>query len=97
MKGVSRLSTRLSLMQIVEIWSIPYERIRDFFLAQDDVRILEEGCFSCGQCEVRLLSLPFRRVGRFSFPQTYVEFSGPDTDTEKIHRRFVLQFTSAGG
>ena len=83
-------------MQISEIWSITAERIRDFFLTQNDVRRNEDG-FSYGQCEIRLSPLPPRRVGRFRFPQTRVEFEGPEPDTEEIHRRFVLQFISAGG
>ena len=84
-------------MQISEIWSITAERIRDFFLTQNDVRRNEDDGFSYGQCEIRLSPLPPRRVGRFLYPQTRVEFTGSDEDTEAIHRRFVLQFISAGG
>lgn len=84
-------------MQISEIWSISDERIRIFFLNQDDIRQQGGGSFACGQCEIRLTPLPLRQVGRFRFPQTKVEFSGPEEDTVKLHQRFVLQFISAGG
>jgi len=84
-------------MQISEVWSISVDRIREFFLMQNDVRQNEEDCFSCGRCVVRMTVLPLRQVGRFSFPQTRVAFDGPDEDVEAIHRRFVLQFISAGG
>ena len=84
-------------MTVDEIWSVPVERIKDFFLAQNDVRQVDNVRFSCGQCEILLTSLPLRRVGRFCFPQTRVEFDGPKKDTEEIHRRFILQFISAGG
>ena len=84
-------------MQISETWSISDERIRAFFLSQDDVRQKEDGIFSSGCCGIRLTPLPPRRVGRFDFPQTRVEFDGPDEETERIRRRFVLQFISAGG
>ena len=84
-------------MQIDEIWSISAERIRAFFLIQDDVRQDEEDTFSYGPCMVRILPLPPRTIGRFCFPQTQVKFEGPEPDTAEIHRRFVLQFISAGG
>ncbi len=84
-------------MQISETWSISDERIRAFFLAQNDIRKLENSIFSCGQCEIRLTPLPLREVGRFAFPQTRVEFDGLEPDVREIHRRFVLQFISAGG
>ena len=84
-------------MQISEIWSISDERIRAFFREQHDVCQKGNDRFCCGCCEIRLTSLPLRRIGRLRFPQTKVDFSGPGPDTEEIHRRFVLQFISAGG
>ncbi len=84
-------------MQIQEVWSISSERIRAFFLAQNDVCRKGNDRFSCGQCGIDITPLPFRKVGGFRFPQTRVEFDGPEPDTEEIHRRFVLQFISAGG
>ena len=84
-------------MQITETWSISHERITAFFSGQEDLRAEGEGCFSFGRCEIRLTPLPLRRVGRFCFPQTRVEFDGPEKESDAIHRRFVLQFISAGG
>ncbi len=84
-------------MQITETWSISYERISAFFSGQEDLRGEEDGRYFYGRCEICLTALPPRRLGRFSFPQTRVAFDGPDRDTETIHRRFLLQFISAGG
>lgn len=84
-------------MQIKETWSISYERIAAFFFEQEDVQAERDGCYSFGRCEIRLTLLPFRQLGQFSFPQTMVEFTGPEADAEVIHQRFVLQFISAGG
>ncbi|MCR5138388.1 MAG: hypothetical protein K6C12_15075 [Oscillospiraceae bacterium] len=84
-------------MQICEVWSISAERIRDYLLSQSDVLQKENDRFSCGLCELSLTALPLRKTGRFRFPQTKVEFSGPEDETLEIHRRFVIQFISAGG
>ena len=84
-------------MQISEIWSISDERIRAFFRDQRDVRQKGADRFVFDRCEIRLTPLPLRQMGCFRFSQTKVEFSGPDPETEEIHRRFVLQFISAGG
>ena len=84
-------------MQIIETWSISDDRIRAFFLAQNDILQKERNLFYYGQCKIHLTSLPLRKVGRFGFPQTRIAFDGPDQDVEEIHRRFVLQFISAGG
>ena len=84
-------------MQIRETWSITEERIKTFFLGQCDVKDLGNGCFAFGACMIRITALPLRQVGQLSFPQTRVEFSGPESDTDKIHQCFVLQFISAGG
>ena len=84
-------------MRISEVWSVSSERVRDFFLARHDVSRKENDRFLFGQCEIRIVPLPLRKVGGFRFPQTRVEFDGPAPDTEEIHRLFVLQFISAGG
>ena len=84
-------------MNITETWSISHERIAAFFSGQEDIFPIGDGRFSCGQCEIRLSPLPLRQVGRFYFPQTQVEFDGPEADADAVHRRFVLQFISAGG
>ncbi len=84
-------------MQIREIWAIPQERIERFFQSQNDVRQNGNGSYVFGQCKIRITSMPERELGRLRFPQTQMEFEGSEADTENIHRRFVLQFISAGG
>ena len=84
-------------LQISQIWSISADRINAFFQQQNDVLQNEDTCYSCGNCEIRITVLPRRNVGRFSFPQTQVDFNGPEQDAVAIHQRFVLQFISAGG
>ena len=84
-------------MQIREIWAIPLERIERFFQSQDDVRPNSDSGFFFGQCEIRITTMAEREMGRLRFPQTRMEFEGPDEDAKEIHRRFVLQFISAGG
>ena len=84
-------------MRKQEIWAIRRERIESFFRSQNGVRPNGDGAFSFGQCEIRVTAMPERQIGRLRFPQTQMEFEGPEEDTETIHRRFVLQFISAGG
>ena len=84
-------------MKFTEIWSISHERIAAFFSGQEDVRAEGEGRYCFGGCEICLTPLPEREMGHFLFPQTRVEFDGPDKETEVIRRRFILQFISAGG
>lgn len=84
-------------MRKQEIWAIRRERIERFFQSQSDVRQNDDGVFSFGQCEIRVTEMPERQTGRLRFPQTLMEFEGPEADTKEIHHRFVLQFISAGG
>ena len=84
-------------MKIQEIWSIPVARIREFLQMQDGVRQAEENCFLFGQCRIMLTTLPDGRMGSIRIPKTQVEFEGQEEDTEAFHKRFVLQFLSAGG
>ena len=83
-------------MMIEETWSISGERITEFLLAQDDVRLVGDSCFSFRQCKIYLKVLPQRVVGSLGFPQTQISFYGSEQDTEVIYRRFVFQFISAG-
>ena len=64
-----------------EVWAVEAVRIEEFFR--------DNG----GSAEV--IPMPERMIGSFSFPQTRVIIYGPDA--EDIHRRFVIQFASAGG
>ena len=83
-------------MRKQEIWAIRRERIESFFRSQNDVRPNGDGAFTFGRCEIRVTAMPERQIGRMCFPQTQVEFEGPETDTKKIYHRFVMQFSSAG-
>ncbi|MCR4606756.1 MAG: hypothetical protein K5771_03410 [Oscillospiraceae bacterium] len=85
-------------MHISETWSISAERVRYFFSRQgSDACQIENDIFSYGLCKILITPLPPRQVGILCFPQTMVEFIGPEPDITYIHRRFVLQFISAGG
>ncbi len=64
-----------------EVWAVDAERIKTFFR--------EHG----GEAEV--LSLPERKIGLLTVPQTRVIITGEDA--EEIHRQFILTFLSAGG
>lgn len=83
-------------MVIRENWGVARRRIEEFFFSLDEVRRSGDGSFQYGNCVIRLIELPSHPVGPFSFPGTQIEFSGPEQETEEIHRRFVLQFISAG-
>lgn len=67
-----------------EIWAVPAERILAFFSSA-----------AVGECEVKVEVMEERMVGSFSFPQTRVMISGEGA--EALHRKFVLNFISAGG
>lgn len=67
-----------------EVWAVDAKRIERFFLDLGD---------TAGN--VRVIALPERRVGMLAFPQTRVIIAGEDA--EEIHRKFALNFMSAGG
>ena len=90
------ISREVADVEIKETWGVSAARIEEFFLSQDDIQKCGEGVFSSGNCRVSITVLPPREFGPLSFPATQIEFSGPDRETEVIHRRFVLQFISAG-
>ena len=90
------ISREVEGVEIKETWGIPVARIEEFFLSQDDVQKCGEGVFLSEHCRISITVRPPREFGALSFPATRIEFSGPDRETEMIHRRFVLQFVSAG-
>lgn len=79
-----------------ELWSIAPERIEEWLRAQGDVKALPGG-YLCGGCEIRLSPAPGPRLGKYTLPATRVELNGEDSDTDRFHRRFMMQFISAGG
>lgn len=83
-------------MQRSEIWAVDCSRVEDFFRSQPDVNPTG-GEFRYGSCEIRLESLPLRRMGGLSFPQTCVSFNGEEENVNEIYHRFFMRFVSAGG
>ena len=84
-------------MKIQETWSVPPERIREFLLSHKGVQQDSQNCFLFGQCSVELVVLPESRIASVRIPRKHVVFEGEEKETETLHRRFVLQFLSAGG
>ena len=84
------------VMRYEENWAIKTERIRSFFAAQPDVMQTAEG-FTYGNCQIRLIPVSGRLLGRWEQQRTIVRMEGPEEDTVQIHQRFFLQFLSAGG
>lgn len=83
-------------MEYSGCWGISAERIHAFWRQQSDVSF--DGTFYWyGSCRIAVRPLPDRLLGRWPMPQTQVEFTGDDPDTQRIYRRFFLQFLSAGG
>ena len=64
-----------------EIWAIDSERIRSFF--QDHTG------------EVTIISLPDKKLGPVSVPQTRVMITGENA--EELYHQFFLRFMTAGG
>lgn len=84
-------------MEYKENWGVPCGRVRDFFASQSDVESLGGGSFRHGDCLITVKPLPERGSGPFRGKRTSVEMSGPEEETERIHKRFFLRFLSAGG
>ena len=82
-------------MEIRQVWGVPRTRIEEF-LRSKGLRETEPGLFRAESCEVRLTALPPRSMGVFSVSPTQLDFSGADDELAALHRRFTLQFLSAG-
>ena len=79
-----------------EDWGVAAGRIAAFFRSQPDVAA-EDGGFRFASCRVTLTPQPDRAVGPWTMPRTRVRMEGREEDVRTIHRRFFLQFLSAGG
>lgn len=64
-----------------EVWAVDAGRIISYFRERGE--------------DAEIVSLPERRVGPLSVPQTRVIISGDDA--EAVHAKFLLHFVSAGG
>ncbi len=83
-------------MIVEENWGIPLERIQYFFTSQTDVDSRETG-FSFRSCQITLTALEPGQMGAIPIPRTCLRIEGPEAEVQIIHRRFFLQFLSAGG
>ena len=83
-------------MTVSETWGIPIERIESFFSGQEDVLRTGDKRYIYKECGICLTRLPDRELGGIRVPQTLIEFSGRENDTQEIRKRFFLRFISAG-
>lgn len=83
-------------MDYSEVWGIAANRIDKFFSAQSDVEKLSELHYKYRAADVLIEKLPDRQFSIVSLPRTQVTITGGE-DADEIHRRFYMQFLSAGG
>lgn len=84
------------MKRFCETWAIPHERIVSYFNQLDGV-YRTDNVFCYKAVHIHLNSLPPRKLGPITVPQTCVEISGPDKNAGELHHAFVMQFLSAGG
>ena len=84
-------------MRKEEIWSVPIRRVRDFWGAQPDVLTEADDRWKFRSCRILLEELPSRGAGMWAAPRVRICMEGEESDVLHIHRRFFLQFLSAGG
>ena len=80
-----------------EIWSIPLERARTFFLTQPDVAAEDTDRFRFESCRISLEALSPVLGGMWAARRTRLHLEGREEDVARIYHRFFLQFLSAGG
>lgn len=83
-------------MVVTENWAVSKSRIQEFFKKNYDC-LWENGSCRIGEVEVTLSPLPDNQILKVPIPRTEIRISGPDTEAAEIHRKFVLNFLSAGG
>ncbi|MBR3330900.1 MAG: hypothetical protein IKG25_06725 [Mogibacterium sp.] len=64
-----------------EVWAVDAERVKAFFRENPG--------------EVRVISLPDRKLGSMTMPQTRIIISGENAD--ELYHSFYLSFMTAGG
>ena len=84
-------------MVIDEEWRVKTERIEEFFEGLPGTVKCGPGFYKNGSCEIRTSALTEHRIGTLSIPNTRVQISGDDTETELIYKKFFHTFISAGG
>lgn len=80
-------------MEYNEIWGIPANYVHDFL--RRETTQLAENQYKYKECLISLTVLPPK--GLLRIPQTQVVFKGSCEHTEEIHKKFFLNFLSAGG
>ena len=83
-------------MVLEENWSIPLHRARDFLCAQPDITPSPQG-FQFRSCKISLTPDSAILLDRWEQKRTILRIEGPEEEVHQIHRRFFLQFLSAGG
>ncbi len=83
-------------MIIEETWGVPIEKANCFFLSHAEA-VPQEGGYSYQSCRITLNALDPGLLGKISFPRTLLRIEGPEPEVKSIHRRFLIQFLSAGG
>lgn len=68
-------------MMYDEVWAVDAKRVEAFFRKNPG--------------DVTVISLPDRRLGSMTMPQTRIIITGEDAD--ELYRRFYLSFMTAGG
>ena len=84
-------------MRYEETWAVETARIENYLLKREGAETAGGGIYRCKSCMVKLMPLPPRTLGPVEIPRTRVEISGKAEEAEALHRRFFLQFISAGG
>lgn len=83
-------------MHYNENWAIDTKRVHTFFDAQPDVQRTANG-YRYKNCLITVTALPSNKQSIFSLPRTHLIIQGPEEEADAIHRRFFLNFLSAGG
>ena len=84
-------------MKKEEVWSVSIDRVREFFRAQPDVTAENGDFYTFQAVQITLKALEPAKNGIFSASRTRIVMEGPEEEVKAIHRRFFLQFLSAGG
>ena len=64
-----------------EVWAVDAKRVEDFFMENPG--------------DVTVISMPDRKLGSMTMPQTRIIISGENAD--ELYHRFYLSFMTAGG
>ena len=80
-----------------ETWSVPMQRARAFFRAQNDVTEESANVYLFGSCRIELTELKPKGMGVWAAKRVRVHMEGEDDDVENIYHRYFIQFLSTGG